>query len=213
MPAARKSKPYVVDFSKDTSEDGRRRFPEGDYKVKVVSHKTGESKEKGTPFVQVNLEITEGKYKGDKVSDRLYMTDGSLWRVRSFLEAMGVSVPRKKMSVVWSKYYGNELGITLSDDEYEGRVRSRISDFIDTDTLAEPDDEDEDELEEEEDEDESDALDDMDRRELKAYIKTQELDIKVKKDMNDEAIRVAIRAAEGDDEEEDLEEFDPDEEL
>lgn len=51
------------------------------------------------------------------------------------------------------------------------------------------------------DDDEGDELDSMDRTELKAYIKENELDVKVKKSWSDDEIREAIRAAEGDSEE------------
>lgn len=211
--SGKSSKAYVIDFSKDTSEGGRKRYPEADYRVKLVGHKTGESKDKGTPFVQLNMEMVEGKYKGEKISDRLYITDNSLWRIRSALEAMGVTVPRKRMSIKWADHYGKELGVTITDDEYEGRVRSRVSDFIDLDTLAGTDVDDEDE--DEDDEEESDDLDDMDRAELKAYIKENKLEVRVGKKMSDEDLVAAIREAEGDEEEEDedLEEFDADEDL
>lgn len=159
-----------IDFRKDESEGGRRRFPEADYHVKYVGFKTGNSKEADTPYVRVSLEIVDGKYKGEKVGDYLYLTDKSLWRLRSFLEAMGVAVPKKKVNVNFKKYIGKELGITLGDDEYQGRIRSRVTDFLDLDTLrgADEDDEDfddedvDDEDEDEEDEDEDEDEDDED---------------------------------------------------
>lgn len=78
--------------------------------------------------------------------------------------------------------------------------------------------EDEDETEEEDDEEESDdadddGLDDMDRTELKKYIKDNDLEVSVKKSMSDDDLREAIREAMGgddsdeeDDEEEEEEE-------
>lgn len=64
----------------------------------------------------------------------------------------------------------------------------------------------EDDEEEEDDEDEGDEFDEMDRTALKKYIKSEELDVTVKKSMSDDDIRAAIREAVGDDEEEDDEE-------
>lgn len=58
------------------------------------------------------------------------------------------------------------------------------------------DDEEEDNSEDEDDSNEdSDEFDDMDRKELKAYIKENELEISVKKSMSDDDIRDAIREA------------------
>ena len=160
--AAPSSKGVIpVDFSKDESEGRRKRYPEGDYHVKYVSFKTGRSKDKDTPYVRVTFEVLDGKKKGAKVTDDLYLTDASLWRIRNFLEAMEVTVPKKKVNVNFAKYVGKELGVTLSDDEYNGRISSRITDFLDLDTLrgADEDDEEDEDYDEEEDEDEEDEED------------------------------------------------------
>lgn len=66
-----------------------------------------------------------------------------------------------------------------------------------------------DEEEDDSDEAEDDGLDDMDRTELKKYIKDNDLEVSVKKSMSDDDLREAIREAmggESDDEEEDDEE-------
>lgn len=81
----------------------------------------------------------------------------------------------------------------------------------------EEEDEDGDEEEEEESEEgDGDEFDDMERSELKKYIKDNELDITVKKSMTDDDLRAAIRAAsataEEPEEEEDEEEAEEEEE-
>lgn len=77
----------------------------------------------------------------------------------------------------------------------------------------EDDEEDEDETEEEDEEEsddaEDDGLDDMDRTELKKYIKENDLEVSVKKSMSDDDLREAIREAMGGD---DSDEEDEDEE-
>lgn len=80
-------------------------------------------------------------------------------------------------------------------------------------------DEDEEESDDEDDSDETedDGLDDMDRAELKKYIKDNGLEVSVKKSMSDDDLREAIREAmddseEGDDESDDEDEDDEEEE-
>ena len=126
----------------------------------------------------------------------------------------------------------------LKKNEIEGMEAEELSTLIDiaealvgdskedseedeNDKLAkEVEEEDADEEENEEDESEEeenveeggDELDNMDRSELKAYIKEHELDVKVTKKMEDDDIREAIRAAEaenGDDEDEQDDEPEP----
>lgn len=79
----------------------------------------------------------------------------------------------------------------------------------------EPEDDEEDEDEEEEsetDSDEDDGLDDLDRNELKKYIRDNDLDVSVKKSMSDDDLREAIREALKEDGDEDSDEEEDDEE-
>jgi hypothetical protein len=164
------AKAIPIDFSK-AGEGGSKRYKEADYAFKFVGHKFGRSRDKDTPYVQVALEFTDGKYKGqiwDGMRTRMYLTDSSLWKIRSFLEAMGVTVPAKKANVNFAKYYGKELAVSVVDgDAYQGRISSEMGDFLDMDTYRGADEEDEefdDEVEddEEEDEDEEDEDDEDD---------------------------------------------------
>lgn len=195
---------------KDVESSGRVRIPEGDYKAKCVANKQDESKD-GNPMVVWDWEIIEGKQKGKKLRDYAPLSSKGLWKLKSILEGMGVTVPNRAVNINLDKYLGEEVGITVGDDEYGGRISSKVSDYFTTDALDEDGDEEdlEDEDEEEEDEDEEeegDELDEMDRSELKAYIKENELDVSVKKSMDDDAIREAIRAAEGEEDEDEEEE-------
>ena len=102
-----------------------------------------------------------------------------------------------------------------SDDEEEEEKPKKSSKAPAKKKVEEPEEEDEDEEEEEADEEEADdsdddGLDDMDRTELKKYIKDNGLEVSVKKSMSDDDLREAIREAmsseEGDESEEDEDE-------
>lgn len=98
-----------------------------------------------------------------------------------------------------------------SDDEEKKPAKKKT-----TKKKVEPEPEEEEEETEEKEEteeaEEGDKFDDMDRSELKRYIKSEELDIKVKTSMSDDDIREAIRAAEAESEEETEEEAEEQEE-
>ena len=68
------------------------------------------------------------------------------------------------------------------------------------------------EPEDDEEDDEDDGLDDLDRNELKKYIRDNDLDVSVKKSMSDDDLREAIREALKEDGEEDSDEEEEDEE-
>lgn len=80
------------------------------------------------------------------------------------------------------------------------------------DEEEEDEDETEEDDEEESDDAEDDGLDDMDRTELKKYIKDNDLEVSVKKSMSDDDLREAIREAVGGDDSEEEDEDDEEEE-
>jgi hypothetical protein len=155
----------TLDFSKDTSE-GRKKFKEGDYPFKVKSIKMGKSEQKGTPYCQVNLVHAKGsKYAGDPISDRVYVTDAALWRIRALFAACGKPIPKKKTKIDFSDLVGSDLWATIIDDEYtdkndKSRVKSIVGDYLEEEP-DEDDDDDDDEDDDEDDEDDDD-LEDMD---------------------------------------------------
>lgn len=153
-----------IDFGKEVEGGGGGvRLPESDYKAKIIKIKKIRSEEKDTPGIAVTMKITEGKFEGKKLTDRLWITPKSLWRVRALLEALGISVPKKAVNLPTKKLVGKEVGITVIDDDpYKGRIKSKIGDFIDLETLADlydeddEDEDDEDDIDEDDDEDEED---------------------------------------------------------
>lgn len=144
----------IVDFT-DVKSDGpgRVRLPEGDYKARVKGVKQEESKS-GNEMLVWEIEITEGKGKGKSLRTYTVLKKENLWSLKRLLEAMGKKVPNSKVNIDLKKYIGLELAITLTDNEYEGKISSQISDYMPVSILDVEDDEDEDEAEEDESEDE-----------------------------------------------------------
>ena len=109
-----------------------------------------------------------------------------------------------------------------SDDEDEKPSKKTTTKKVTKKAEPEPEEEDNSDDEEEEDNstdeddsnEDSDEFDDMDRKELKAYIKENELEISVKKSMSDDdirdAIREALKNADEDSDEDDAEDSDDD---
>lgn len=109
---------------------GGGRFKEGDYKVKIIKVGTGRSKEKDTPFIGLTFKFADGKYKGKKIEDRLYITPKSLGRIRGLLKVVGIKVPKgkKAMKLDYSKLKGKTLAISLEDEARgEGKKKRKFS--------------------------------------------------------------------------------------
>lgn len=160
MPASKRK----LDFRgvKDRTGFRIRHFPEGDYRGKIVdvADHTSDNGEGWVYTIQVrNAKFPYYVMTYDK---------NQLWKVRNTFVAAGMKVPKKLLAVDPNKVVGKEVGVTLEDDEYEGRERSVIADLIpiseltgdndsedyDDEVDEEIEDEDEDEVEEEEEDEE-----------------------------------------------------------
>jgi len=212
--ADKKSSSVALDFTNVKEGGGsfnKKRQPEGDYRAKVVKVEDAPAKSDGVMQWLFTIEAGDG----GKYPYYCKHVENQLWKIRNLFTAAGISIPKKRVNVDPNKVVGKVIGVTLEDDEYEGKLQSNIAATFPASELEGDDDEDtdaeevevdedeveeaeaEDEPEEEEEEaDEGDELDAADRSTLKAYIKSEGLDIKVLKSMSDDDLRNAIREAE-----------------
>lgn len=121
----------------------RKRQKEGDYLgkvIKVEDHKTGE----GRKMWLFSIKVKGGVYPyycgwGEK----------ELWKIKNLWVACGVAVPAKKVKLDPNKLVDKELGVTLEDDEYEGKAQSTIASTFPVSELEGTDEPDDDEADEE----------------------------------------------------------------
>lgn len=158
-----KAKTKKVDFS-GVQSSGRRKIPSGDYRFKIteITEHEGDAGD----YWRVVSEITEGKYKGFKDYSNYSFSTKALWKLKQLLEALGIDVPESRMLVKPGDLLGLEYGASTEDEEYNGKVRSKIADVFSLDELedsgedSDEDEEDEDEDEEDEEEDEDEEVED-----------------------------------------------------
>lgn len=161
-----------MDFTnvKEGGNFSPRHVAEGDYVMKIVKvddHKSKEGNEQWLFTLQ---------RKGDQRSTYPYYCgcdEKQAWKIRKLFIAAGMNVPKKLVMVDPNKLVGKEIGAFLEDDEYEGRMRSKIADTFPVSDVSEPDEDDRPDDEEEPDEidtddedDDDDDLDDMDLEEI-----------------------------------------------
>ena len=159
---ATKPRAMQIDFTGVEGKKGARRIPEGDYLMEIVDwsvdHKKGEEEK---VFTKIFYKILKGPTDG-KWDEIFGHQKNQLWRMRNFLEALGFDIPSSKVKVPFEKLVGKKIAMTVVDDEYEGKIKSKVGDWFkakDFEALqSESEDEDEDE-EADEDEDEDAATD------------------------------------------------------
>src|SRR5699024_2270984 len=116
-----------VDFTdvKDSSGINPKQMPEGDYhatikKVELVAKKSDPNAKQ--------LLFTIGIKESATASYPYYcgFEPNVLWKLRNLMLACGVKAPKKAFSFDAEKLVGKELGVTLADDEYDGKMKSVI---------------------------------------------------------------------------------------
>lgn len=151
-------KAFIADFTntKDSSGFNPAHQKPGDYHGKVKDVESGKSS-------NGNDKVTFAIQDVDRPS-AVYpyictFTEASLWKLRNLMVAAGVTVPKKKVKLtaqMLNRLIGKEIGMSLEDDEYNGKIRSAIvqvfpaSDLMDDDNTDVDDDvDDDDEVEDE----------------------------------------------------------------
>lgn len=137
------------------------RFPTGDYKGRVTAVES--TAPKNDPTAKMWVFTIEVKHEGKLGSYPLYckLVPEQLWKIRSLWAAAGLVIPKKRMKIDPNKIVGKYIGVTLEEEEYNGRLQSKAQytlplDKIQPNDEAEGDVEDED-LEDEEEEEETPA--------------------------------------------------------
>lgn len=150
----------AIDFTnvRDKGEFNPRHKPAGDYRMKVV---------------KVQDHVAKGKKVADQWCFTIVLTTDQrssypyyaswdpeqAWKIRNLCIAAGIQVPKKRILVDPNKIVGKEIGASLDDEEYEGRMKSVISQVFPVSELGgsdEPEDEGDEEVGDEEEVDELD---------------------------------------------------------
>lgn len=131
-----KASAKVVDFSgvKDRGAFNPRRVQEGDYRAKIVAVEDSETKQ--DKVFQYLFHIKLDKYSQYTYPYYCQLSDKTLWKLRNLLVAAGLSVPKKRMKLDPSKAVNKYIGVTMEDDEYDGKMKSVIGAVFPVSELA-----------------------------------------------------------------------------
>ena len=81
--------------------------------------------------IKFTMEVVEpAKYEGKKVAWFFSTKDTALWKLRAFLDALGVDTPDSEYELDFESYKDMECGADMIHHEYEGNVYFRPSQFF-----------------------------------------------------------------------------------
>lgn len=120
---------FVLDLSNYKDRVGAR-VDEGRYRVIVDDVEMDKSKA-GNPMVNVWLRILDGDFKDATITDRLTITEKSMFRIVGFMQGIGLQTPKKRLKVNLAAWVGKVLEVDVEDgDPYNGRVKSEVRGYI-----------------------------------------------------------------------------------
>lgn len=149
-----KKKALKVDF---TGVETRVLLPEGQYHAKVAEAPTVED---GTQAQYLKWTFVtmddDKKLNNQKLYYNTSFAPQALWNLRNLLQTLGVETPDSEFELDPDAYVGLELLLTVTHEEYDGKMKPRVSDFMPLEETAEavPDKEEEEEVEEADEEEE-----------------------------------------------------------
>jgi len=187
-----------VDFSdvKESSGINPRHQEEGDYLMKITQTEMRKTKS-DDPMLFVLLQ--DANMRSATYPYYCTMQPNMLWKIRNIFIAAGLPVPKGKGKLDITKLVGKEIGVTLIDDEYDGKMKSVIDAAFHKDELEPLEAEDDDEIEDDEEVEDLDDVEDDEEEEEAPPVKKSKA--KAKKAPEPEP--------EEDDEEEEEEEVEP----
>lgn len=134
-----------------TGVESYTRCSEGEHLAKVKKVDMGTVQGSGDDCIKAVFEVLKGTDKGCQVFETFSLSEKALWKLKSFLQAIGIKADGK-LTLDLDKLEGKICVIDVIHEEYNGQKRAKISSYLKE--SAEDEDEDEDDEEEEEDEDE-----------------------------------------------------------
>lgn len=134
-----------------TGVESYTRCSEGEHLAKVKKVEMGTVQGSGDDCIKAVFEVLKGADKGCQVFETFSLSEKALWKLKSFLQAIGIKADGK-LTLDLDKLEDKICVIDVIHEEYNGQKRAKISSYLKE--SAEDEDEDEDDEEEEDDEDE-----------------------------------------------------------
>jgi len=167
----RKSNTLSIDFE-GVESGGGRPIPDGIYTAAIKKVEEKEGQDSGEPYLSIPWTITGGgkkKTHGAVAWDTLSLQPQALWRLRTLLESLGLEVPEGVMEIDPEDLVGLECEIEITNEDYQGKDRPRVTGYsiAGSDSEEEEEDEEDEEEDDEEETEEDEEEDEEDEEEEK----------------------------------------------
>ena len=100
---------------------------EGQHVVKLTAIEDTES-QAGNDMLSATFKVVKGQSTGAVLYDNFVLTDKALWKLQSFLIAVGMKA-EGRMTLDLDKLIGKTCIVEVAHEEYEGKTRAKIQEF------------------------------------------------------------------------------------
>ena len=149
-----------------TGVESYTRCSEGEHVAKVKKVEMGTVQGSGDDCIKAVFEVLKGSDKGCQVFETFSLSEKALWKLKSFLQAIGIKADGK-LTLDLDKLENKVCIIDVIHEEYNGQKRAKISSYL----KDSADEDEEDEEEEEEDEDDEDEEEEEAPKSKKSFTK------------------------------------------
>lgn len=139
-----------------TGVESYTRCSEGEHVAKVKKVEMGTVQGSGDDCIKAVFEVLKGNDKGCQVFETFSLSEKALWKLKSFLQAIGIKADGK-LTLDLDKLENKVCIIDVIHEEYNGQKRAKISSYLKESADEDEEEEDEDEEEDDEDEEEEEA--------------------------------------------------------
>lgn len=113
-----------VDF---TGVESYIKCEEGEH-VAILKKTEVKTSEAGNDMIACVFEVVAGSSAGANVFDNFVLTEKALWRLKTYLEVIGIKCDGK-LKLDTDKMMGKKCIIEVAHEEYKGQTRARIQAF------------------------------------------------------------------------------------
>lgn len=125
---------------------------EGQHVVKLTAIEETES-QAGNDMLNATFKVVKGESTGATLYDNFVLTEKALWKLQSFLTAVGMKADGKVVLDL-DKLIGKTCIVEVEHEEYDGKTRARIQEFRKLAAKAEEPEDDDEDIEDDEEEEE-----------------------------------------------------------
>ena len=112
-----------------TGVESYTRCSEGEHLAKVKKVEMGTVQGSGDDCIKAVFEVLKGADKGCQVFETFSLSEKALWKLKSFLQAIGIKADGK-LTLDLDKLEGKVCVIDVVHEEYNGQKRAKISSYL-----------------------------------------------------------------------------------